>query len=72
MYRFVGAESTNMILYVEEVIKGGELNSWTEVAIDAIVKKEAVKMEPLFIDTYKWYEIDNHTDLEIASKLFSK
>jgi len=72
MYRFIGNESHKMITYVEEVVKSGDLNSWTEVAIDAIVKNDYINMKPLFIDSYRWYEIDNHADLAIACKLFSK
>lgn len=71
MYKFLGKESDKIISHVENVIDSGDRNSWTEVAIDAIVKDELVKIEPLSIDNYKWYEIDNHVDLEIATKLFN-
>lgn len=71
MYKFVGSESTEMISRVAQIVKTGELNSWTEVAINDIVKKSSVKFMPLPIDNLKWYEIDNHADLDIACKLFS-
>lgn len=70
MYKFLGSESIEMISYVAEVVNKGELNSWTEVAINNIVINSLVKFKPLSIDNLKWYEIDNHKDLEIASELF--
>lgn len=70
MYKFLGEDAVKMISHVANIIDSGDKNSWTEVAIDAIVKDETVELEPLSIDNYKWYEIDNHVDLETASKLF--
>lgn len=70
MYKFFENESKKMISHVDEVINSGEKNSWTEVAINDIVKNVSVRFKPLSIDKLRWYEIDNHTDFEIASKLF--
>lgn len=70
MYKFCGNESKEMISHVADVINSGERNSWTEVAINAIAKDVSVRFRPLSIDKSRWYEIDNHADFEIASKLF--
>lgn len=70
MYKLFGNESKEMISHVAEVINSGERNSWTEVAINEIVKNVSVRFKPLSIDKLRWYEIDNHADFEIASKLF--
>jgi choline kinase len=70
MYKFLGKDAAKMICHVANIIDSGDKNSWTEVAIDAIVKEESVEIVPLSIDNFKWYEIDNHVDLETASKLF--
>ncbi len=70
MYKFLSKDSKKLISYVESVINSGDRNSWTEVAIDVLVKDETVRIAPLSIDNFKWYEIDNHVDLELASNLF--
>ena len=43
------------------------MNSWSEVAIDDLLKVSNFKT----LDTQcKWMEIDNHDDLMIAEKIF--
>lgn len=44
-------------------------NSWTEVALDSILKK--ISFYPYVIEG-RWFEIDNHDDLSKAEKLFNK
>jgi choline kinase len=43
-----------------------DLNSWTEVAINNILK--STEIYPIDIENEFWYEIDNLTDLENAEK----
>jgi choline kinase len=63
-------DSINLLFHiVNEIIESGDLNCWTEVGIDLLVKHKLVK--PLFIGKYKWFEIDNYDDLKLASKLFT-
>lgn len=45
----------------------GDLNSWSEVAINDILK--VLEFKSLDTDS-KWMEIDNHYDLAIAEKIF--
>lgn len=71
MYRLRGNDALEMINHVSNVIEAGEKNSWTEVAINSIVKNIEVNVTPIPIGDLRWYEIDNHSDLEIATKLFS-
>lgn len=70
MYRLIGIDALAMVNHVSGVIQSGEKNSWTEVAINSIVKKNEVNVTPLSIGALRWYEIDNHSDLDIATKLF--
>lgn len=55
-------EITNGYLFVKK-----DLNSWSEVAIDDLLK--LCKFKSLDT-TCKWMEIDNHDDLKIAEKIF--
>lgn len=43
------------------------LNSWTEVALDILLKKEDFYSMDM---KYKWVEIDNHEDLKYAESIF--
>jgi choline kinase len=70
-YRLKGAAVTKIIENVTQKIGSGDLNSWTEVAINSIVNENIKMIKPLFIGTSRWYEIDNLVDLEIANKLFA-
>ena len=60
-----------LVKIVTDIINSGDLNSWTEVGLDMLVKNNPLLLKPKFIGANKWYEIDNHTDLEIANKLFA-
>jgi choline kinase len=70
-YRLKEDAVSKMIENVTHKIESGELNSWNEVAIHNIVAENNKLIKPRFIGTSRWYEIDNHADLEIANKLFT-
>jgi choline kinase len=70
-YRLKEEAVANMIENVTQKIESGDLNSWTEVALNNIVNENKKLIKPRFIGTSRWYEIDNHADLEIANKLFA-
>jgi len=57
----------NIIKEYIEVNK--DLNSWTEVALDILLKK--VEFDPYNIEGKKWIEIDNYADLLQADLLFN-
>lgn len=44
-----------------------DLNSWTEVALDILLKQEDFYSLDM---KYKWVEIDNHDDLRLAEEIF--
>ena len=68
VYKFSSEASTKFIDDIKEYIENKkDLNSWTEVAINDLVKKE--KFESLDMK-YKWVEIDNHDDLRQAEEIF--
>jgi choline kinase len=70
VYRFDEIIGTTLLEYTKHAIEElNDLNSWTEVAIDAICKTNVIY--PHIING-RWFEIDNHNDLQEASKLFNK
>jgi choline kinase len=48
----------------------GQLNSWTEVAIDQLFMNETIIVRPVYIDGLPWVEIDNFNDLALARKIW--
>lgn len=68
VYRISSEDSKILFEEVEDtiLIKKDE-NSWTEVALDHIFDK--TNFYPYVIDG-RWFEIDNHDDLQKAEKLF--
>jgi len=68
IYNFSNESKQNLNIIVKDFLKKGDLNSWTEVAIDTLVKNnEVIKSVPF---KNKWMEIDDLKDLKIAEKLF--
>jgi choline kinase len=70
-YRLKDTAVSKMVENVTQKIDSGDFNSWTEVAINNVVNMDNKLVKPRFIGISKWYEIDNHADLEIANKLFA-
>lgn len=54
-----------------EIISNGELNSWTEVAINLLAQEENSNIKCLNITGKRWMEIDNHMDLKNAENIFN-
>tara|TARA_R110002074_G_scaffold178220_4_gene341777 strand:- start:20751 stop:21482 length:732 start_codon:yes stop_codon:yes gene_type:complete len=52
------------------IINNGDLNSWTEVAIDVLAKDNRSNIRFLDMTGKKWMEIDNHEDLRKAEEIF--
>lgn len=68
VYKFSKNANEKFIKIIVDYIENKqELNAWTEVAINKLVKEE--KFDSLDIK-YKWVEIDNHDDLRQAEQLF--
>ncbi len=56
---------------LEEHIRNEDVNSYYERIIKEAVEK-GYRFEGLVIEDEKWWEIDNHDDLEIAQTMFGK
>lgn len=70
LYRF--SRSTTRILFqvIENYIQAGQVNLWTEVAIDVLLQKCVVY--PFDIKNQPWVEIDTHEDLREAETTWSQ
>ncbi len=73
LYKF--SEKSSLVLF-QEIIKIIEveknLRDWTEVVLDRLFQRKALKIKPLDIDGKSWIEIDNYNDLACADKIFSR
>jgi choline kinase len=68
IYNFSNESKQNLNIIVKDFLQKGDINSWTEVAINLLVKNnEVIKSMPF---KNKWMEIDDLKDLEIAEELF--
>lgn len=69
VYKFSDEASLLLFKIIEDYLFiKKDKNSWSEVAINDLIKKKAFKAMDM---SYKWVEIDNHQDLETAEKLFN-
>ena len=68
VYRISAADSLTLFGEIERTINAGDVNSWTEVALDNIFHRS--DFQPYIING-RWFEIDNHQDLAEAEKLFA-
>jgi choline kinase len=59
----------SLLQTTDEVINGGDLNSWTEVALDLLSRSEH-RLYPLDFTGKNWMEIDDHADLRKAEEIF--
>ncbi|MCM4172241.1 phosphocholine cytidylyltransferase family protein [Arenibacter sp. TNZ] len=71
IYTFDSKNRDKIFQISSNIINGGELNSWTEVAIDLLSKDESSNINYLDMTGRKWMEIDNHEDLRKAEKIFN-
>ena len=68
VYKFSKEAGTELLEIIDNTINVEKnRNSWTEVAIDILLKKQNFYSLDM---KYKWVEIDNHADLKYAEKLF--
>ena len=69
VYRISSSDSKILFSEVEDtIINRNDENSWTEVALDNIF--ERCNFSPYIIEG-RWYEIDNHEDLNRAENIFA-
>lgn len=69
LYSFEAEQLAALLAIMQSYREAGNLNQWTEVAIDALLKQAPVKM--VDVSGSHWIEIDNYEDLTRAKKLFS-
>lgn len=68
VYKFSKEASEVLLDKINEIINiNNERNSWTEVAIQEILKEVYFKSLDM---NYNWVEIDNNEDLKLAEKIF--
>ena len=71
LYAFDSRNRDKIFQIASDIINSGELNSWTEVAIDLLSKDESSNLKYLDMTGKKWMEIDNHDDLRKAEEIFN-
>src|SRR5690606_5626851 len=71
IYTFDKNNKDRIFQIASNTIKNGDLNSWTEVAIDVLAKEKDSNLEYLDMTGKRWMEIDNHKDLKEAEKIFN-
>lgn len=67
VYRFTKQSGNIFFNLIEDYINNYDKNSWTELIIDKLLNIDI--FEPMYIN-YKWREIDNIEDLNIAKEIF--
>lgn len=72
IYTFDSENSQKLNRIVSETISSGDRNSWSEVAIDILVKSPYSEIKFMDMTGKKWMEIDNHEDLAEAERIFNK
>jgi len=70
LYKFSYEVVQKLWMIMKSYIEKREINKWTEVAINDLMKM--VNIKPFDINKRKWAEIDNLEDLLYAEKIFSK
>ncbi len=67
VYKFSQEAGTEFYNKCREYINNGDLQKWSEVALNDILSSQNFKACPL---NGRWFEIDNHEDLALAEKIF--
>lgn len=70
MYFFKESEVNTLFETIKTIIDQKDINSWTEVAIDTICRKNPTLIKVDLFDNLNWYEIDDKHDLRAAEKIF--
>ena len=70
VYKLSKQSGKKLFSIIDKIINVDKnLNSWTEVALDMLLKEEEFHSLDM---KYNWVEIDNHEDLAAAEKLFAE
>lgn len=70
-YSFESAEAAFLLKIMRGYHAAGDLNQWTEVAIDDLLRQSGADVRPVDMAGEKWVEIDNHEDLAKAERLWA-
>ena len=62
MYRFQKEEAEVFYRRIKDILNSGRVNQWTEVALSELFREGSLKIMPIDISGYIWWEIDNHKD----------
>ena len=68
LYHFIKSDVDKLLEIMLTYHNNNDLQQWTEVAINELVKIYNVK--PCDFNGLRWMEIDNHSDLKYAERLF--
>lgn len=72
VYKFSASASKVLFGEVSRIVADeGNLNDWTEVALQRLYQSEALSSEPFDIAPHSWVEIDDHDDLARADLIFA-
>lgn len=71
LYTLKASDKQRLHDIIRKFIDSGDLNSWTEVALDILARETETTINCLDCTGNKWIEIDNHDDLINAKKIFS-
>jgi choline kinase len=71
IYCFTNEFKQSLLKITDEIIDAGDLNSWTEVALDLLSRSEH-HIFPLDFTSRNWMEIDDHADLKKAEEIFGE
>lgn len=71
-YKFSASSSEMLFREVRKIIEiEKKLNEWTEVALQQLLRRNILKMQPFGINSEEWLEIDNFDDLILADYKFA-
>ena len=71
VYKFTQADMDVLLGIMRRYIEDEQAsNMWTEVAIDAALVERVIRMVPVNVEAYRWFEIDTIEDLSRAEVLF--
>jgi len=71
LYKFTELDAKKVIKKAEDIVTKGDLNEWTEIALNELFIAGEIDAKPLDIKKRKWFEIDNFEDLVEAELLFN-
>jgi len=73
IYKISKKDLVTLKVYLQKFIEvERNLNAWTEVLLQKLFRERKILAKPLNIEGYKWVEIDNYEDLDMAEQIFNK